>query len=56
MAQDKLWQTAIYDSSDTLFQWTIQAIEDQCPSPQLLKVWVRLNTPPAPYAQLTDVR
>ena len=38
MAQDKLWQTAIYDSSDTLFQWIIKAIEDQCPSSQLLKV------------------
>ena len=43
MAHDKLWQTAIYDSSDTLFQWTIKAIEDQCPSPQLLKVWKKIK-------------
>ena len=39
MAQDKLWRAAIYESSDTLFQWTIKAIEDQCPSPQVLKCW-----------------
>ena len=39
MAQDKIWQAAIYDYNDTLFQWTIKAIEDQCPSPQVLKCW-----------------
>ena len=39
MAQDKLWQAAIHEHNDTLFQWTIKAIEDQCPSPQVLKCW-----------------
>ena len=29
MAQDKIWQAAIYDYNDTLFQWTIKAIKDQ---------------------------
>ena len=37
MAQDKLWRAAMYEYSDTLFQWAIKAIEDQCPSPQVLK-------------------
>lgn len=33
MGQDKPWRTAIYQSNDTLFQWTIEAVEDQCSSP-----------------------
>ena len=39
MAQDKLWQAAIYDYNDSRFQWTVKAIEDQNPSPTVLTSW-----------------
>ena len=48
MAQDKLWRAAIYEYSDTLFQWTIKAIEDQCPSPQVLKCWRKIENATCP--------
>ena len=51
MAQDKLWRTAIYQHDDTLFQWTIKAIEDQCPSPQVLKCWRKIENAACPICR-----
>ena len=51
MAQDKLWRAAIYQNDDTLFQWTIKAIEDQCPSPQVLKCWRLIENATCPVCR-----